>query len=413
MLAQKNKTQVVIGKDLALLTSAQTRADLVAGKIGIFKNGSSTASTTALVAGDRFKVVYMNTSGNIIESPMYDYDLITNKQNAAYAASTEQKTYVGYNGSTGSITATNSGIYYMHLERKDWSATWGEHGSFKLAGAYEADATATETEIADALAVNIAKTFEVERAKSGFTVTKTGRINSAAVTAANALDNDATVVNNVNAFTVATSLAYNTGAGTLAVGDYVRIGTVGGGTTLTSDVYKVTAINGLVVTVDRKIVDASGTYAAATADLEVIPNATAIAANWGLYFESEPVHFVPGLFKFQNVTFQVTLSDAFGSTLITDGVKAFKGSGTYPEVAEIEWELQGNRGEGYKVASFPVNTVLNATLGKTYNMISIDFMNDNARTLDGKAYSFFSLLIATEVDSSSTVNADLKTVFGL
>ena len=423
MLGQKNKTHIVVGKDLALLTSSQTRADLVAGKIGVFKNGSSTANTGALAAGDSFKVVYMNVDGKIIESPVYNYSQLKQKNAVNYAAGTEQKSYVGYNGTTGSIAVENSDIYHIHLTRKDWSSTWGEHPNVKLVAAYESDATATQTEIADALVTNAARTLLNEKQKSGTTVTKVGRINSAAVTATNDFLGDATVVQNSKVFTVAESLAeddagvYNAAAN-LLVGDYVRIGGVGAGTALTSNVYKVTAIFGLgtalaTINVDVPILEASGTYAAATSDIEVIPAATAAAANWGLMFQSAPVRFSPGMFKYQNVTFDVMLSEAFGSTLVTENTSAYKGIGTYREVAEVEWELRGNRGEGYKVASFPVQLNLNAQSDKTYDLIYLHFEDDSTVTLDGRSTSFHSLLIATEVTSTATPHTGLKTIFGI
>lgn len=520
MLGQKNKTHIVVGKDLALLTSSQTRANLVAGKIGVFKNGSSTANTSALSAGDSFKIVYMNVDGKIIESPIYNYSQLKQKNAVNYAAGTEQKSYVGYNGTTGSIAVANSDIYHIHLTRKDWSSTWGEHPNVKLVAAYESDATATQTEIADALVTNAARTLLNEKQKSGTTVTKVGRINSAAVTADNDLVNNATVVKgttvitssataqvdtitlsgssgtaNVAAaggltklatfaddlattaenFVTAHAAAYaavgitltftSTGAtdgklvftaavagtdftnptittasgdlagsvantqvnvkafeyaaagATVAVGDYLRIGSVNGGTSLTSNVYKVKSVSGTTgtaaVTVDIPILEASGTYAAATSDIEVIPAATAAAANWGLMFQSAPVRFSPGMFKYQNVTFDVTLSEAFGSTLVTENTSAYKGIGTYREVAEVEWELRGNRGEGYKVASFPVQLNLNAQPDKTYDLIYLHFEDDSTVTLDGRSTSFHSMLIATEDESSATAHTDLKTVFGI
>jgi hypothetical protein len=262
-----------------------------------------------------------------------------------------------------------------------------------------------------------------EKQKSGTTVTKVGRINSAAVTATNDFLGDATVVQNSKVFTVAESLAEDDGGvyatnTNLAVGDYVRIGGVGAGTALTSNVYKVTAVSGIgeavaTVTVDIPILEASGTYAAATSDIEVIPAATAAAANWGLMFQSAPVRFSPGMFKYQNVTFDVTLSEAFGSTLVTENTSAYKGIGTYREVAEVEWELRGNRGEGYKVASFPVQLNLNAQPDKTYDLIYLHFEDDSTVTLDGRSTSFHSMLIATEDESSATAHTNLKTVFGI
>jgi len=155
MLGQKNISHIVVGKDDDLVTSSETREDLIAGQIGVFKNGSVNGTTSALSAGDRFKVVFKDVDGNIVESPFIDYDNIVKKNSTDYVADTEQKTYVGYNGTTGSITVANSDEYYIHLDRKDSSKTWGEHTLYKLVAAYKSDASATETEIADALVARI------------------------------------------------------------------------------------------------------------------------------------------------------------------------------------------------------------------------------------------------------------------
>ena len=420
MLGQRNKTHIIVGKDLAPLAETETRADLSAGQIGVFKNQSTTAidGTTDLTTGDTFRVVYKTVSGDIVESPNYEYDKLLTKTAANYSASAEQKTYIGYNGTTGSIAANNSDIYHIHMIRKDWSATWGEHGSYKLVAAYESDASATETEIADALVTNAVKNFGYEKSKSGYQVTKAGRINSATVTAANGFKNtqDVTVVKGDPFVTCDTDVTYEAAGGsTLVVGDYLRIGGVGAGTALTSQVYKVTAINSTVVSLDRPVLEDSGTYTAVdgTSDIEVIPAATAAAANWGLSFESAPVKFDAGLFKFQNVTFEVSLSDAFGSTIITLDTSPSKGIGTYEEIAELEWELRGNRGEGYKVASYPVSFVPNATSGKTYDVINLRFRDDSTETINGYSNSFHSLIIATEDESVGTIHTDLKDVLNI
>lgn len=415
MLGQKNITHIVVGKDVAPVGETSTRASMTVGQIGVFKIGSTTAidGTTDLTAGDKFQVVYKDVDGYLVESPMISYDNIISKQAVAYAADAEQKTYIGYNGTTGSITVANSSDYYIHLDRKDQSKTWGEYNLYKLVAAYKSDSTATQTEIADALVANAYKNLLVEKQRSGRWVTQVGRISSDAVTAGHSLDHNATVVIGTNTITVATNLQYNTAGGTLAVGDYLRIGTVGGGTALTSNVYKVTAINSLVVTLDVEVLEASGTYATATDDIEVITAAQAAAANWGLMFQSYPVKFVPGLFKNQQVTFNVSLSEAFGSTLETVATAPSKGNGTYEEVAEIEWLLRGNRGEPFRVASYPVNKNLNATSGKTYDTISVHYYNNNSSDLDHDVKSWGTLLIFTEDESSATAHTDLKDVLNI
>ena len=283
MLGQKNISQIVVGKDLAPVAETETRPDLVAGKIGIFKVGSSTAidGTTDLVAGDKFKVVFMNVDGNIIESQVIAYDDIRSKVAVNYAASTEQKVFVGYNGTSGSIEVNNSDDYYIHLFRQDFSTTYGEHNLYKLAGAYASDATATQTEIADGLMVSIAKNMELEKTRSGTEVTKVGRINAAALSAGDDFDGTATVVNGTNTISVTSSGTYGTGS-VVAVGDYIRLGATSTTAVVvaTSNIYKVTAISGTttkVFTLDKKVTEASGSYVTGSNYTQVIPAATAAA----------------------------------------------------------------------------------------------------------------------------------------
>lgn len=415
MLAQKNITHLVVGKDLALVTSSQTRDDLVAGKIGVFKAGSSTATTSALSAGERFKIVYKNVDGKIIESPLFDYSNIVSKNAVNYVADTEQKTCVGFNGTTGSITVSNSDDYYIHLFRKDYSKTWGEHTLYKMVAAYKSDASATQTEIAWGLLANAVKNLAIEKIKSGVEVTRVGIINSNTAVTTNDFVGNCVVVNGVAAMTVASSGQYATDTD-VAVGDYIRLGaTTGTAITVSANVYKVTAISGTttkVYTLDRPVLEPSGTYATGTGT-EVIAAATAEAANWGLTFESRPVKFVPGLFKNQQVTFEVSLCEAFGSTLVTDVTTPTKGKGTYEEVAETEWFLAGNRGEPFRVASYPVAKNLNATSGKTYDTIAFTVTNNNSTDLDHEVKSWISMVIFTEDESSYTAFTGLKTVLGI
>lgn len=425
MLGQKNITHVVVGKDVNLVNETSTRASMTVGQIGIFKAGSATAinGTTDLVAGDRFKIVFKDVDGYLVESPLINYDNIVSKSAVAYSADTEQKSYIGYNGSSGAIAVNNSADYYIHLDRRDGTKTWGEYNLYKMLAAYRSDATATQTEIVDALIKNATKNLLVEKIRSGRVVTQVGRINSATVTAANAFTGNTTVVKGSNTIVVAESVTtndagiYNTNK-TIAVGDYIRIGGVGVGTTLKSNVYKVVSVSGTAtaaatIVLDIPVLEASGTYAAATVDVEVIPSATAIAANWGIMVESLPVKFVPGLFKNAQVSFVVALSEAFSGTPVTLNTPVFKGSGTYEEVAENEWLLKGNRGEPYRVASYPVHKNLNAVPGKEYDTINLVFTNDNSTDLNNVVKSWIGLVIYTENESVSTVHTDLKDVLNI
>lgn len=408
MLSQKNITHIFVGKDAALATGA--RSAMTAGQIGIFKNGSDTASATALLATDRFKVVLKDVNGKLIESPFIKASNIV-ASSVDYAAATEKKVYVGYNGTSGAIAVANSTAYVLHMNLQDGTRTWGEHPLLKMVAAYKSDASATQTEIASALVLNAVKNFEREAAL-GVNYMKCGRINSATVTATNDFTGTLSVVNGSNVATVTLSGQYATNTDIVA-GDYLRLGaTSATAVALTSQVYKIVSFTGTTtktLVLDRPVLEATADYATGTGT-EIIPAATAEAANWGLSFEAKALPFEPGLKKYAKLDFQVLLGDGFGSTPTTVATAASKGEGTYEQVAENEWFLSGNRGETYRVTDYPVNKVLNATAEKTYDAIVVEFTNDNATDISSKVLSFGSLLIYTEVTQA---NDALKTVFGL
>lgn len=402
MLGQKNKSHIVVGKGLDLLAEGSTRNALVVGQIGIFKVGSQTAidGTTDLTDGDKFRVVFKDVTGEIIQSPVIEYSRIKSKNATDFADSTVQKTAIGFNGTSGAIAVANSAIYDIHVVRRDWSKTWGEHGSFKLAAAYKSTSAATQQEIADALVLNCAKSFYLEKAKSGVEVTKVERLSDAA---------------GVDASGAVTVGRYNTHvvfavAPNAVVGDYIRIGSVGGGTNLSHSVYKVTGVDGNIVSLDKQVTSPDGTYG--IADVDIITGAAAAAGDFGIVLESSEVKFVPGLFKFQNVTFDVHLSEAFGTTPITELELPGKGSGTYEEVAEMEWELRNNQREAYHNASYPVSEPLNAVDGVEYDLIVIESVDANARAINQYELSFMSTIIATD-NSAGTSYTQLKDVLGI
>jgi len=415
MLGENNITHLTVGKKTALATGAVSA--LTAGQIGVFVDGSTTAQATVLTAGERFKVITKNSDGSLVNTPFIDFNNITSSNAVDYTAPTEKKVYIGYNGTAGSIGVANSTVYTMHMNMQDGTKTWGEHPLFKMVAAYKSDATATEAEIAQALLSNAIKNFEREVAL-GTDYIEVGTINSTAVDVANDLVNNATVVNGSAVVAVATAITWGAGATTLVVGDYLRIGSVGVAPTVTSQLYKIVAIDTLNLILDRPVTEASGTYAAATSDIEVIALATAAAATgWGLSFESKPLSFSPGLKKYAKLEFNLQLGSDFPTTLSTINTAASKGEGSYMEVAENEWTLSGNRGETYRVADYPVPSSLNALATDSYDAVVVHFTNNNSIQIDHEVKSYISLVfyVATNTlgTSGSTAYTNLKSVFGL
>jgi len=281
-----------------------------------------------------YRVAQKLADGNIVFSPFFDMATRKNVAKVDYVAPQQQVTYFGYNGTSGALDATANADYVLHFEWLNSQFTYN-NTPMVLSAAYRPVA-ASQYELADGML----KSFNGMMNRQPYKFIVGDAINNAAVTAANCLDNDAQVVNGVAAFTITTALVYNTGAGTLAAGDYVRLlSPTASATTLVSPVYKVISAvdNGAscTVVVDRPITCATGTYAAAADELELI-QAASIGANWGFKFVGvENANFNAINDTFDPTRFKITNS-GFSTAAVTYTTPATKGLGYGKELAGLE-----------------------------------------------------------------------------
>jgi len=221
-------------------------------------------------------------------------------------------------------------------------------------------------------------------------------------------------VNGVSAVTFETDVTYTAGgAATLVVGDYLRIGTVGGGTALTSPVYKVTAINSLVVSLDRPVTNASGTYddIGGTSDVEVIP-AASIGVNWGFKFTGvEAANFNAINDTYQVTKFKIT-SSGFVTGAVTYSTKGFEGVGVGKQVAALESYAQF-LDKSSVVGAYPqIARKQEAGLSTTYDICSfeIDALTFTSPTTGIGPRHSFRIQVATAVSLNGD---DVDTVLGV
>jgi len=221
MIAQSNVTHMIVGKDLDILGSTKTRDDLAVGQIGVFKVGSSTANgASALSAGDRYTIATKNQDGVIVETPIITFGSGT-PYNVDYSAPAKESKAIGYNGTSGSIDASNSTDYVAHFTWRDNSKTFGCNNQPVKFAAYRSDASATQLEIATGLAESFNKNFSYEDPK----LMKAEILSAGASVALGTSVNTVTMTNGSKYFT-ASDIDDSTGGGTaLAVGDYLRIPT--------------------------------------------------------------------------------------------------------------------------------------------------------------------------------------------
>lgn len=353
---------------LAVLNAARGSAGLAtmpAGSGGFF-TADGAIQTSAIGASTlKYYFAWKDSAGVIHKSGLFRGSTVRDAIDSVYAPLVEEVAYVGFNGTAGAITVGNNTYYGMHLVLNH---TFGlvNNSPFIKTVPYKSAAAATQYSIANALAIAANKSWPVHRDIIAELVS------SAAVTTGNVFDHDATVVNGSTTFSVATDLKYASAAHTLAVGDAVRFGAAGGsGTAATDSIYRVTAINSLVVTVDRPLEIASGTYANATQDTEVIPSASLLAGDMGIKLEGNtPTAFNPLTDRPFVVDFDVALGTNFGATPITVATGSDLGNGTYPLVSYQEARIQFEDRDRTVEAYPPTTRRIEAGATSDYNIIS-------------------------------------------
>jgi len=406
MIAQSNVTTMLVGKDLDLQPAGGTKDSLAVGQIGVYKVGASTCvdESSPLADGDRFQIVAKKADGILVYTPVIEYSRISAKSAVEYAAPTYASSAIGFNGTSGSIDDQNYTNYTAHVIWYDNSKTMGYGKPVKF-GTYYSSGSATQAEIAAGFVQNLNKNAKRENPQI---IKAEVLINDAGTALGTAVDT--ITLKNGSVYFTADDIDDATTNAALAVGDFLRIGTG-----LTDSCYKIVAIDAVnnIGTLDTAYQGAD--YSAEDVAFERIPAATAATSDAGIKLTALPTTagWQVGVSRYDVTNFDVSLGYDFGVTTLTELSKSSVGSGTYYEVAYNEWFLKGNTTETWRVGNYPKQVNLEATLGKTYDQVSLNYVDANARTIDRSVESFGSVLIATEDASSGAVHANLKTILGI
>lgn len=389
---------------------------LPSGAGAFFNAGTDATEQSAITSSaSEFYFGYRTDDGVLHRSPTFVGSEITNETRFDTVALTEQISYLGYNGTSGAMDDSNSSYFGLKLVLNH---TFGMLNNSPLVKTipYKTVRASSQEDLTLGLV------------QAGYNAFKNKRnpdvifdaICNVAYDAAYDFDNDITVVNGAKTFTVGTDIGYNAASGDdLAVGDYVRLGTaakIAGTPVVTSPVYKVTAINSLVITVDRPINTASDTYT--TGESQVIPAATGLAANWGIRMDGNTPDTVATGFNPKTdtpyvVSFDV-LSDDFDTAAVTYSTDPNIGSGTYQLVASMEAYTQFQN-KGKHLSTYPMTDIrIDAEATKGYDMFSFEIWdNEYVSTTTGiNPVSKGRIVIAAE-ESLTTDLGYYATVLGV
>lgn len=278
-------------------------------------------------------------------SPTIDVRSIVKWEGKAYQAPARHVMTLGFVGSgSNAIGVTNNAEYSLIV--KELSSNFEPFPT--LVKSFTSDATATGWEIADAFA----RLINADQASRCFAEVL---INGASTALANAAT--------ITTYNGSPLVVVSDAADAPAVGAYLRIG----GTALTFPVYRVLAVSGANVTLDRPYwapAQALGAVTAAVA-ASALNAAPTNSTEAGLRLTAKEFGFV----------LSVSLDDAFVGTPVVATTAFVNGFGTAKQVQAREKQLQGNQGK-YNNVWLVQPTLEQTDMSKTYDAYQIAFKNN-------------------------------------
>lgn len=405
MKNQRNTAQLLIAKDIARAATSGTVIksynDLSDGEIVV-----CSSSNVVLQIGGTYddanekRIKFIQRSGTtLLHSALIDADSLKKYSIETYAAQTEQVTYVGYNGTSGSLDVIDENMYTIRL-RYTPSDTAGFASNIIKRGEYKSATTAIEYDIAHGLAFSLAASVKVEPER----VTKVEMVSSATTvaTASGAF----AMVQGSKYCTVAESTAgaadagrYNTSV-VFVAGDFIRFGHA---TTKTYPVYRIISITNAntalaTIELDRTYEGTSGSVAAASAGGML--SATGLAGDFGIKISGvASTRTAPKWEPFVN-RFEIQAL-GFTSTSVTNSTAAAAGVGNYVQVAALEKQLNCNEADYYRDSFLAATLRSDALSSETYDMLCLEFTDVTEGQLGDTANSYKQLYIALATTASA------------
>jgi hypothetical protein len=358
------------------------------------------AAGGAVGSGDSFFFVLKNAkeATGYIRSELIDPAKISSARYADFVAGTNQVSYIGYNGTSGSFDTPAGGAGLLY-QANFMIPEYGSHSANDFAirqGHYQAAAADGQVEVANGLTQSIVWNMS----RDADTIMRPHRITSSttATPAAGAIV--PTLGQKVVSVTTALTVAIP------AVGDYLGITvSVNGSNVITF--YKVTAINnvnGGTITLDTEFQGPTGSVAFGA--LRVVTAANAALGNWGIALVGGDKKFVLGKMELGKMKFTTTLIDMGTTTLTDKATVAYVGNGDGRRVQELEWAGQGNERDLYRTGEpYLFDEVINAVATASYDVVAFNYFSETESEFVNSR-SPRQLYVAVE-ESEASLKADL------
>lgn len=381
MKTVNNHKMIVIGKKdvttsytaLGDITDASTTATvaspttILAGDLVITREDGAVvdSGTNGLptYTGKLYVVQGQGANSPLVRSAAINKSGIKTKRGLLYSTPVQQVDYIGYNpiasanyfelpsaGTTLIVRNTFKSNFYQFADKAIQSIV-----------GYAVKSSDTQTEVITALTKGLI--IDVQR-----------YVNIPyAVERVNSVASGTTVLGASCVATFGSAQVICSNLGTLAIGNYVRFGTV---SDETAGVYKVTSLNTGSFTLDTAFQGVTGTFTAADASV-VVPVTTSITnTGWGIRLRGLTQKlWQEGVFRYEISKWISTVENAGGTTVASPYTVGAEGSGSYYQIAEEEWFCLWAQGLGSSAYQQVPNLtfVKNALPTGEYSMLCLEW----------------------------------------
>jgi hypothetical protein len=330
--SKNNIKSVFIVPDLSYATpGAKMFPGKVPGKVALCDVSNIVLDQTNIADYSTIKIVKDRGANLPLQQVRLNLADLIAYSGAAYDAATEQKSYIGYNGTSGSISEIDNNFYEIKLEHVPNAFAYGKRPANYKYGTYQSGINATQEEIANGLVKSLVQNFVPNRTIDWRVFSEV--TNAGARGAAGSLGT--LTFTKYSKVVVASA---STATDQLAVGDYIQsvdaLTTVG--------VYKIVAIDGTSGNLTLDVAYNGDTISGVLSTNDIaIPEATAQAANFGIKITGiKQKYDVNRWRQYDKVRFNVFLIN-FGTTG-SSTTAAFDGIGVYEQVANDEYISWGD-----------------------------------------------------------------------
>lgn len=365
MMQAKTSQKTLIGKSIARTASVQitdpSAASFIADGEIVVLNYQDVSLTPGQTITDSPFIRIVQRSGataataELRFTPRIDGQGVLKYNGVSGVAGQEQIHVVGFDNTSGSIDATATSRF-LTIGYKFDDVIWSEQQNRKV---YPSNKT-TQVGIVDDIAPLINQ--------DGLNALVGGPASSGYISCEVLTDSTITAFAGTATVSKGSQFVTVTLTTAMVVGDHLRIGTA-----TTGPVYKLVAINGLVLTLDQPFQGAS----AAGVNVDRITAANALTGNWGMRLTGLALTF--SMLPYSDVPFMKTAWDTFidgwGATTLTKTQEMTFGLGVSQQVANLE--LMSNIFSGAQfVWTVPLpSTTIDTVQGTLYDNIFIDHVN--------------------------------------